>query len=108
VPSQTEVLRNRTIGGEEPLRVSGRFAALHAPLPLTRRLMGILRTVLEIAVQALLHTGQYVPLGGLLLSLSVTLTRGTYFKPLSSLRKNFFAAFLLRRLCTGISRTWLS
>jgi hypothetical protein len=66
VPSRAAVLRHPTIGGEEPLRVSGRFEALHAPLPLTRRLMGILCTVLEIAVLAVLHTGSRVPLGGLI------------------------------------------
>src|SRR5215470_4097220 len=32
-------------------------------------------------------------------------TRGTYCKPLSNLRKNFFAACLLRRLCTRMSRS---
>src|SRR5215475_9616155 len=32
-------------------------------------------------------------------------TRGTYCKPLSNLRKNFFAACLLRRLCTRMSST---
>ena len=33
------------------------------------------------------------------------ITRGTYCKPLSNLRKNLRAACLLRRLCTRMSRT---
>ena len=57
MPSRAEVLGDGTIGGEEPLRVSSRFEALHAPLPLARRLMGILRTVVEGAVLAVLYTG---------------------------------------------------
>jgi hypothetical protein len=40
-----------------------------------------------------------------LFNLSVMTTRGRYVRPLSNLRKNFLAAFLLRRLCTKISRT---
>lgn len=40
-----------------------------------------------------------------LLSLSVTITRGTYRKPFSSLRKNRLAAVALRRLWTRMSRT---
>src|SRR5262245_54383955 len=32
-------------------------------------------------------------------------TRGTYVNPLSSLRKNFLAAFLSRRRCTKMSST---
>jgi hypothetical protein len=42
------------------------------------------------------------------LSLSVTITRGTYRKPFSSLRKNRLAAVPLRRLWTRMSRTFPS
>jgi hypothetical protein len=34
VPSRSEVLGDETIGGEEPLRMSWGFEALHAPLAL--------------------------------------------------------------------------
>jgi hypothetical protein len=40
------------------------------------------------------------------LSLSVTITRGTYRKPFRSLRKNRAAAAGLRRLWTRMSRTF--
>jgi hypothetical protein len=57
MPSLAEVLRDGTIRREEALRVSGRFEALHAPPLLARRLMGMLLTVVEVAVLAVLHTG---------------------------------------------------
>jgi hypothetical protein len=41
------------------------------------------------------------------LSLSVTITRGTYRKPFSSLRQKRLAAVALRRLWTRMSRTFL-
>jgi hypothetical protein len=51
------MLGDRAIGGEEPLRMTRRFEPLHAPLTLARGLVGILRTVVEVAVLAVLHTG---------------------------------------------------
>ena len=42
-----EVLRNRTTHGEASLRVPGRFEVPQAPLPLARRLMGVLRAVVQ-------------------------------------------------------------
>jgi ABC-type transport system substrate-binding protein len=39
---------------------------------------------------------------------SVTITQGTYVKPLSSWRKNVLAAFLSHRRCTRMSRMWPS
>jgi hypothetical protein len=51
------VLGNGTIRGQEPLGVPWRLEPLHAPLPLTGGLMGVFRTVVEIAVLPMLDTG---------------------------------------------------
>jgi hypothetical protein len=109
VASRAEVLSDGPIGGEEPLRPSGRFEALHTPLLLARRLMGILRTVVEVAVLAMFDAGQDFPLrGAVALELIEYDDPGHILAPFEGLRKNFFAAFLLRRLCTRISSTWPS
>jgi hypothetical protein len=55
MPPRAEVLRDGTIGGQEPLRVSRGLESLHAPLSQTGGLMGVLRTVVEIAMLAMLH-----------------------------------------------------
>jgi hypothetical protein len=49
---EAEGLRNRTIGGEEALGLARRLEPLHAPLPLTGGLMGVLGAVIEIPVLA--------------------------------------------------------
>jgi hypothetical protein len=56
-PARSKVLRYRAIGSEEALRVSWGCEPLHAPLPLARGLMGVLRTVVEVAVLAMFHPG---------------------------------------------------
>ena len=60
--SRSEVLGDRAIGGGEPLRVTRRFEPLHAPLPLAGRLVRAFRAVVEVAVLAVLHTGEDFPL----------------------------------------------
>jgi hypothetical protein len=62
VASRSEVLGDRSIGREEPLRMTRRFEPLHAPLTLACRLMGVLRAVVEIAVLTVFHTWEYFPL----------------------------------------------
>jgi hypothetical protein len=62
VASWSEVLGNGTIGGEETLRVTRRLESLHAPLPLPCGLVGIFRAVVEIAMLAMFHARQDVPL----------------------------------------------
>jgi hypothetical protein len=64
VASRAEVLGDGTIGREEPLRVPGRLEPLHAPLPLAGGLMGVFSPIVQIAVLAVLHTGQDFPLRG--------------------------------------------
>jgi hypothetical protein len=64
MPSRSKVLGDRPIGGEESLRVSWRLEALHAPLALARRLMGVLGSIIEIAVLPMFHARQQLSLGG--------------------------------------------
>jgi hypothetical protein len=61
MPLLAEVLGNRTIRGQETLGVPGRLEPLHASLPLTRGLVGILRAVIEVATLPMFHTGQHLP-----------------------------------------------
>jgi hypothetical protein len=56
--SRSEVLGEETICAEAALRMPRRFESLQAPLPLTGRLVGILRAVVEVPVLAVLHTRQ--------------------------------------------------
>ena len=62
--ARTEVLRDGTVSGEEPLGVTRRLEPLHAPLALTSRLMRVLRAVIEIAMLAMFHPWQDLALGG--------------------------------------------
>jgi hypothetical protein len=64
VAPRSEVLGNGPIGGEKALGVSGRLESLHAPLPLACRLVRVFRAVVEVAVLAVLHTGQNLTLRG--------------------------------------------
>jgi hypothetical protein len=47
VASRSAVLGDGTIRGEKPLGVPWRFAPLHPPLPLARRLVGVFGAVVE-------------------------------------------------------------
>jgi hypothetical protein len=68
--------------------------ALQAPLALARRLLGMLRTVIEGAVLPGFDTGQELARGGSVTRerIGADETRGTDRKPLSTWRKNGFAA----------------
>jgi hypothetical protein len=68
---------------------------LHPTLPLPHRLVGIVRTVVEITMLARLDTRPALPFGSPIARQSVgdDDPRGS-FKPLSSLQKNVFAAVL--------------
>jgi hypothetical protein len=52
-----------TLGKEEPLRLARRFEPLHPPLPLSSRLMGVLRTIVEILLLAIFYPGEDFALG---------------------------------------------
>jgi hypothetical protein len=58
MPSRSKVLGQRTIGGEEPLRVSRGLEALHAPLALAGWLVGVFYAVIQIPVLAVFHPRQ--------------------------------------------------
>ena len=60
---RAEVLCNGIIGGEEALGVPWRLEALHAPFPLARGLVGILRAVIQVRVLPVFDTGQATALG---------------------------------------------
>ena len=50
------------IRGEATLSVPGRLEPLHASLPLARRLMRVLRAVIEVPVLSMLDTREEFPL----------------------------------------------
>jgi hypothetical protein len=58
MPPWVEVLGNGTIGGEEPLRVSGRLEALHAPIALAGGLIRGFRVVIQLTVLAVFYARQ--------------------------------------------------
>jgi hypothetical protein len=62
VASRSEVLSNRSICGEKPLRMTRRLEPLHTPLPLACRLMGVLRAIVQIAVLTMFDTRQNLSL----------------------------------------------
>ena len=62
MPARPEVLGNRTIRREKPLCLAWGLEPLHAPLPLAGRLMGVLRSVIEISMLPVFDTGQALPL----------------------------------------------
>src|SRR5258706_11750871 len=64
MPTWTEMLGDRTMGGEESLSVPRGLEPLHTPLPLTCRLVGVLRAIIEIAVLAMFHSWKDLALSG--------------------------------------------
>ena len=58
---RSEEIGNLVVGGEEPLRLSGRLEALHEPLPSSGRLMAVLRAVVETLVLAVLDARHHGP-----------------------------------------------
>ena len=64
VASRSEVLRDGTIGCEETLGRPQRLDSLHASLSLPRRLVGVFRPVVQIAMLPMLDAGQALAYGG--------------------------------------------
>ena len=64
MPTRSEVLRNRPIRGEKPLRMSRRFKPLYPSLPLTGPLMRVLGAILEVFVLPMFDPRQKLLLGG--------------------------------------------
>jgi hypothetical protein len=63
MPAWSKVLGDRPIRGEKPLRVPRGFKPLHALFALAGGLVGMLRTVVEVPMLAVLDPRQYLPLG---------------------------------------------
>jgi hypothetical protein len=63
VPSRAEVLRDRTIRREEALGVPGGFEPPHVPFPLARRLVGVFRPMVQVAVLPVFDARQELLLG---------------------------------------------
>ena len=104
VAARAAMADDPAIGGEEALRVPGRFEPPHLPLALARGLVRILRTVVQPLWRRGSTLGKLARLAASsLASLSVIGTRGTYWSRLSSRRKNFRAARLSRRLRTRMA-----
>jgi hypothetical protein len=59
-----EVLGDRPIRGEKPLRVPCGLEPLHAPLPLAGGLVRVLGAVIQVSMLAVLHPRQYLALRG--------------------------------------------
>jgi hypothetical protein len=64
MPVWAEMLGDKAIGGEEPLRLTRRLKALHASLALAGGLMRVLGAVVEIAMLAMFHPRENLALSG--------------------------------------------
>ena len=58
MPPQTEMLGDRAIGREKALSVAGGLEPLQPALPLPGWLVGVLRTIIQIAMLAMFHPGE--------------------------------------------------
>ena len=63
MPSRSAVLGKRTVRGEQPLRMAGRWEPLHAIRALTHWPMRVLTAVIEVAAVPVFHPRQYFALG---------------------------------------------
>jgi hypothetical protein len=63
MPARTEVLGDGTIRGEKALGMPRRFEALHTSLALSRRLVGVLSAIIQVAVLPVFHPWQDLALG---------------------------------------------
>jgi hypothetical protein len=104
MPSRAEVRRNGPIGGKKALGVSWRLESLHAALPRSRGLVGVFRTIVEVAVLPVFHTGKYLALRRTVAFQLV----GDAYSGEQFAGKNFLAVDLFRCRCTRISSTWRS
>src|SRR5215813_5669097 len=64
MPTWTEMLGDRAIGGEKPLSMARGLEPLHAPLPLAGGLVGVLRPSVQIAVLAMFYPWEDLALSG--------------------------------------------
>jgi len=57
IAAEMEEVVDLIVGGEEPLRLAGRFELLHLALSSARRLMRVFRSVVQPLVLAMLDAG---------------------------------------------------
>jgi hypothetical protein len=107
MPSQAEVLGDGTIRRQKALGMTRRFKPLHAIFSLACGAMRVLAPVIEITTLAMLYSWENLALGrAVAFQLVCNDHAGHIPQALEQLAKeNFFAAFLLRWLCTRISST---
>jgi hypothetical protein len=63
IAAEMEEVVDLVVGGEEPLRLAGRFELLHLPLSSARRLMRVFRSVVQPPVLAMLDAGHDLSFG---------------------------------------------
>ena len=63
IAAEMEEVVDLIVGGEEPLRLAGRFELLHLALSSARRLMRVFRSVVQPLVLAMLDAGHDLSLG---------------------------------------------
>jgi len=63
IAAEMEEVVDLIVGGEEPLRLAGRFELLHLPLSAARRLVRVFRSVVEPLVLAMLNAGHDLSFG---------------------------------------------
>jgi hypothetical protein len=63
IAAEMEEVVDLIVGGEEPLRLAGRFELLHLPLSAARRLVRVFRSVVEPLVLAMLDAGHDLSFG---------------------------------------------
>ena len=62
IAAEMEEVVDLIVGGEKALRLAGRFELLHLPLSSARRLVRVLRSVVQPLVLAMLKAGHDLPL----------------------------------------------
>src|SRR5438477_7763153 len=62
IAAEMEEVVDLIVGGEETLRLAGRFELLHLPLSSARRLVRVFRSVVQSLVLAMLNAGHYLSL----------------------------------------------
>src|SRR5438270_12403254 len=63
IAAEMEEVVDLFVGGEEPLRLAGRFELLHLPLSAARRLVRVFRSVVEPLVLPMLDAGHDLTFG---------------------------------------------
>src|SRR5215831_2627540 len=62
IATEVEEVIDLVVGGEEALRLTGRFELLHLPLSSARRLVRVFRSIVQSLVLAMLDAGHDLPL----------------------------------------------